>query len=154
MYIVCSRPEDGLRCRQGVKPPLNQPTSPFLFIMPADGPNGRPTIEAPSTGLIAGTAVNLTCSGASLDDAGSPPVTYTQWYRDQKLVNNSTLPTYTLHVNSVRDSEKFQCSVSNKVGVSNRSDSLELHVKGGSSTSSTSSAMVVSITGVVNYMCA
>ena len=25
-FIVCSRPEDGLRCRQGVKPPLNQPT--------------------------------------------------------------------------------------------------------------------------------
>ena len=127
----------------------------IFFIMHADGPNGRPTIKAPSTGLIAGTAVNLTCSGASLDDAGSPPVTYTQWYRDQKLVNNSALPTYTLHVNSVRDSGRFQCSMSNKVGVSNRSDSLELHVKGGSSTSSTSlAAMVVSITEVVNYMCA
>ena len=25
--VICSRPEDGLRCRQGVKPPLNQPTN-------------------------------------------------------------------------------------------------------------------------------
>ena len=22
LYVVCSRPEDGLRCQQGVKPPL------------------------------------------------------------------------------------------------------------------------------------
>ena len=36
IFLACSRPEDGLRCRQGVKPPLNQPTNPtrrlYLYI--------------------------------------------------------------------------------------------------------------------------
>ena len=44
MLSVCSHPEDGLRCRQGVKPPLSHSPNPELFCRATSNKKLRETV--------------------------------------------------------------------------------------------------------------